>query len=671
VLALSVRSGAEAPRSAEETLASGLAGAARALRTQGFPAPALEGHLYRPLVALLAHPRGSEPSPEFWTAALAVQMVHEASLLHDDVLDDADRRRDRPTLQSRAGAGRALLQGDRLLTAAYCAAARVGSTDFLAAFIEAVEATVAGEAAQVAARGKVISRDQYDRIVQDKTGALFGVALSAATLLSAPEAHASGAPEVHALGTRLGALFQRVDDFLDYCPVAATGKPMFGDQRQRKWTWVLEPLGKGVFSMSEGDILLRLFGNGNGSGPGSLWTALGALERDARVLNEQCATLLPQAPGFTSITRRWTRFCRAVLEQQVGSDERSTTRVAAPGNARTGATAAARISRDRDFGERPDAWVRQAALAVGGAEAWPGYFARNSRTFQFASRWFPADARAQVTGLYAFCRFTDDLVDEHLEVPAPVRAARLDAWMGLVREAYDQGHTGIPLLDDVLGSARERGVPLKYAEELLEGVRMDLVTRRYSTLAELRLYTFRVASVVGGWMTELFGTDDPWVLDRAHALGHAMQLTNILRDVGEDLDADRVYLPEELLSAHGVDEPLLREMRAGRAPISEGYIQVLRVLMDDADRHYEAAFRAIPALPDFFQKPVAVAGMVYRGIQDDLVKAGYDNLTRRAHTSAWTKVRLGLSALRRLRRERRALVADQGAHGRPGWIQRA
>ena len=636
------------------TVVEGLSSAASELRRAGYPAPALEGHLYRPLTALLATDPARPPGPRFWMGALAVHMVHEASLLHDDVLDNADRRRDRPTLQSRAGAARALLQGDRVLTAAYCAALRTEAPAFNRVFVEAVEATVAGEAGQAAARGKVLLREHYERIVEGKTGALFGVALATEALIE----ERSNASALVALGRQLGAFFQRVDDFLDYCPAAATGKPIFGDLRQRKWTWVLEPLGDEVFDLSEGELMVRLFGDGNGSGPGLLWESLAQLRRDADRITRACTEQLPRAPGVETITTRWVDFCANALAQQAG-----TRRGPVP--------AGASVTSVGNESLGPSQWVRRAALDVGGPESWPRYFSRNSRTFGFASRWFPAEARGHVTGLYAFCRFTDDLVDEHLDVPTDVRAARLDAWMGLARKAYAHEATGIPLIDVVLGQTRERGVPLTYAEELLEGVRMDLVKRRYATLAELRLYTFRVASVVGGWMTELFGSHDPWVLDRAHALGHAMQLTNIVRDVGEDLDSDRVYIPTELLSAHGLDEFDLRAMRDGDKPINAAYRALMKELMADADRHYEAAFRAIPALPAFFQKPVAVASSVYRGIQDEVVRNGYDNLTRRAHTSGVRKLQLSVKALRRLRTESQTLRAERGGLGAPGWIPRA
>jgi phytoene synthase len=177
---------------------------------------------------------------------------------------------------------------------------------------------------------------------------------------------------------------------------------------------------------------------------------------------------------------------------------------------------------------------------------------------------------------------------------------------------------------------------------------MDVRPRTYDTLAELRAYSYKVASVVGGWLTELFDVHDPWVLERAYALGHAMQLTNILRDVGADLRMGRLYLPADHLRRFGVDRGLLEAKAREGVPMFPAYRRLLEELMTVADRDYDKAFQAIPALPTFFQRPVAVAARAYQGIHDEIRRNGYDNLTLRARTTATRKVRLGFGALWRL-----------------------
>ena len=179
---------------------------------------------------------------------------------------------------------------------------------------------------------------------------------------------------------------------------------------------------------------------------------------------------------------------------------------------------------------------------------------------------------------------------------------------------------------------------------------MDLTNPRYRSLEELRVYSYRVASVVGGWLTELFEVRDPWVLERAFALGHAMQLTNILRDVGEDLRMGRLYLPEDLMARYGVDRALLRAKAENGSPAFSGYRRLIDELMAEAEADYEKALEGIPYLPRFFRAPVAIAANVYRGIHREILRNDYDNLGRRASTSLPRKMLLGVQGLWRLRR---------------------
>jgi hypothetical protein len=145
-------------------------------------------------------------------------------------------------------------------------------------------------------------------------------------------------------------------------------------------------------------------------------------------------------------------------------------------------------------------------------------------------------------------------------------------------------------------------------------------------------------------MTELFGITDPRMLDRAASLGHAMQLTNILRDVGEDLEAGRLYLPTSWLAAHGLDRRDLERM-AETGRIDPRYEEMIERLVRVADAEYDHAAAAIERLPNFYRRPVAVAADVYRGIHDAIRANGYDNLTRRAYTSTLDKLKLGAGAL--------------------------
>jgi 15-cis-phytoene synthase len=228
------------------------------------------------------------------------------------------------------------------------------------------------------------------------------------------------------------------------------------------------------------------------------------------------------------------------------------------------------------------------------------YMSRHGRSFRFAVRFMPPRQRQRIANVYAWCRYTDDLVDRS-DSSMEETEARLDSWLELSYRAYLGHDTGIRLLDDVFGDMRSEGVPFEYAAQLVEGVRMDLRTREYGTMRDLERYTYRVASVVGLWLTRLFGVDDEWMLHRASRLGHAMQLTNILRDVGEDLRNGRVYLPSDRLRAHGVDRRALEESMSAGSPPPRGLVSLLDELMGEADRAYEDAWEAIPRLPLAFR----------------------------------------------------------------------
>lgn len=303
----------------------------------------------------------------------------------------------------------------------------------------------------------------------------------------------------------------------------------------------------------------------------------------------------------------------------------------------------------------PD-WLRAHADALE-TETSMEYLARHSHSFRYAARFLPPPLDTQVADVYAFCRFTDDLVDGS-DLPVPELRARLRDWERLARQAYDGTPSGFTLLDRPLLDMGRRGIPFAYAADLIAGVGMDLEPRRFATLAELDVYSYRVASVVGLWLTRLVGVDDARVLARAVDLGHAMQLTNILRDVGEDFAAGRLYLPCEVLERHGIREDhIAASLADGTLP--QGWSAAMEELMAAAEARYRRALQAIPALPAFFRIPVAVSALVYRDIHTGIRRRGYDNLRLRARTSSARKVWLGLKA-------RLLVVAGAAARESPG-----
>lgn len=620
----------------EEALREGLDCAARRLTADGIPVPALGGKLLRPFLALALVPEARRDALDlrFWYGALAIQMVHEASLLHDDVIDVADVRRGKQTVASQYGVGRAVVLGDHYLTAAYRAAARTRSFEFLERFTEAVERTVAGEIAQGRASGRILGIDAYDVTITAKSGELFGIAAA----LGSAAADLPEMEERYRIGRAFGNLYQRIDDLLDYCDLAETGKPPLQDYRHGKWTWCLGLADVEEFGRDPGSVVDAIFQR-RAEGPSAARAALEVLHDRKRKLLQDAAKVGARTDELRGLLDLCVGTAECGVREQEARMGLPPMNVASPELDTTGHRASC------------EALVRERAGALGGPREWRAYFGAHARTFSLAARLFPPVEAGLISGLYAYCRFTDDLVDDpHDDPTVETLARRLDIWRELSLAAFGGARTDIPLLDTVMAEARERGVSRLYPEALLDGVAMDLTPRRYRSWSELERYTFGVAGAVGGWMTQLFGIHDADLLARAHDLGHGMQLTNIARDVGEDWRQGRLYLPTELLVKHDVSPADLAAMVETGTPVSDGYRAAVRELLSRADAYYEEAWPGIRALPAFFRRPVAAAASAYRGIHREIRRNDHDNLTERAFTSLPRKVILAGSGLLESRR---------------------
>ena len=254
--------------------------------------------------------------------------------------------------------------------------------------------------------------------------------------------------------------------------------------------------------------------------------------------------------------------------------------------------------------------------------------AAGSKSFYFATRFFPPDLARAAHAVYWFCRYTDDLVDECATLDQGRRD--LDAWTKALRDATQPGgRTDHPVLQTFLHTAAEYEIPLEYAFELLEGMRMDLNGTRYLKFEELRLFCYRVASVVGLMMCCVIGFED--LRDRERALPHAvdlgiaMQLTNILRDVGEDLSRDRIYLPAEEMAEFGYSEG---ELRAHVR--NEPFRRLMEFQVHRARHHYALGNAGIRMLNSRGRFAVKVASDVYREILVRVERSDFDVFNRRA-----------------------------------------
>src|SRR5882757_3333241 len=165
----------------------------------------------------------------------------------------------------------------------------------------------------------------------------------------------------------------------------------------------------------------------------------------------------------------------------------------------------------------------------------------------------PRPKRDAMSALYAFCREVDDVADED-SVPAEQRRARLAGWRDDIRRACENGSPQFPVIRELQPVIREFHLPFVSFDDIIKGCEMDLDHSRYENLAGLSLYCYRVASAVGLLSIQIFGFKNPQCHDYATHLGHALQLTNILRDVREDAGRGRIYLPLSELEKFGVAE---------------------------------------------------------------------------------------------------------------------
>jgi phytoene synthase len=259
----------------------------------------------------------------------------------------------------------------------------------------------------------------------------------------------------------------------------------------------------------------------------------------------------------------------------------------------------------------------------------------HSSTFYLGSRLFAAQERKAVAVIYAVCRSGDDAVDEVSS--SDISQANLQAWWVHIEQAYaGKASHEEPLELGLSWVLKHYDVPKSAFEELYLGLASDVTPQHLASMEELMLYCRRVAGVVGLLISPIAGYrgGKATLLD-AVALGQAMQLTNILRDVGEDLARDRCYLPQDLLEKYQVDLDALR-----RGEVSEGYIALLEDLAELSHKLYRLGWQGIPKLKGVAATAVGLASLNYEAILHKLRQNGYNNLTRRAHLKTIERIAL-------------------------------
>lgn len=265
---------------------------------------------------------------------------------------------------------------------------------------------------------------------------------------------------------------------------------------------------------------------------------------------------------------------------------------------------------------------------------------REAKNFYYSFRLLPAARRRSMCALYAFMRQTDDLADEPGESSA--KAEALHFWRRDLVAALSAQTSAWPGLAALADTVQRHEIPARHLHEVIDGVEMDLDSRTYETFEDLYAYCYRVASAVGLCCLSIWGYQSQG--GRAEAMGEAcgiaLQLTNILRDVGEDARNGRVYLPQEDLRRFGVTPD---ELLADRP--TPALRDLFRFQAERASTYYEGAAPLL-RLVDPVGRPVlgAIAG-IYRGLLNEIARRDYNVLARRVSLPAWKKTLIAVSAL--------------------------
>ena len=272
----------------------------------------------------------------------------------------------------------------------------------------------------------------------------------------------------------------------------------------------------------------------------------------------------------------------------------------------------------------------------------------HGKTYYLATLLLPPAKRPFVHALYGFARYADEIVDDlNSKLTDQEKALELKTWGNQVLKDIGNGtssdHIGRALVDTV----KRFNIPIAHFEAFLHSMTMDLTVSEYETFEDLMEYVYGSASVIGLEMVPILGSTSPEALVAAEKLGTAFQLANFIRDVGEDLDRGRIYLPISELKAHGVTHEMLHERILTPQIKSALQEQISRVRRLQAE-----AAPGIKLLSPESQACIEAASELYCGIVDEVEKIDFQIFEKRAKTSTWRRIKVAFPALLRARKAR-------------------
>ena len=256
---------------------------------------------------------------------------------------------------------------------------------------------------------------------------------------------------------------------------------------------------------------------------------------------------------------------------------------------------------------------------------------RHGTTYYWSTYALPKVKRHHVHALYGFCRHADDIVDDLDGTPTDVRAKALENFGDRLFADLEAGDSDDVVLKAVVHTIRAFRIPPDCFERFLRSMTMDLTIGSYATWEDLRGYMDGSAAVIGEMMLPILEPTSPAAKPHARDLGDAFQLTNFLRDVAEDLDRERVYLPQEDVHRFGA-EGALAERR-----VTPGFVDLMRFEIDRCRRLYASADLGLALLPPASRRCVGAARVLYSRILDRIEANGYDVFTARARVPTWQK----------------------------------
>ena len=258
---------------------------------------------------------------------------------------------------------------------------------------------------------------------------------------------------------------------------------------------------------------------------------------------------------------------------------------------------------------------------------------QSGSSFYYSFLYLPLEKRRAITALYAFCREVDDVVDECTE--ASVARAKLAWWRQEVAAIFHANGDppSHPVAKAMQNMSRTFNITVERLNQIIDGMEMDLDYNRYADFDTLKHYCYHVASVVGLCSAEIFGYRNPCTLKYAENLGLAFQLTNIIRDVGEDARRNRIYLPQDELARFGVSEGDILQSRE-----TDSFRRLMEFQIERAERYYAQAFAELPAEDRRNQLPGIIMAAIYRTLLNEIKDDGCHVLRQRTSLTPLRKL---------------------------------